>query len=1478
MAAANSPPDEFIQALVQLIEGWSNGPEDLGQSCGAFKDNDDIMIGHNADVVLKNLVQKLAFCGDYKVRDFAHKHEMKYTVRQSYDASKCGHNAHQTNRHRLMETTLHLNKVRKGERELTLENIEEEVSGSAFVKSSEKCPRCGETIIKTQERFIPEACDPDFLTISFNSAHMITGNVMEVAFSNSIYQIKSVLHWDPARRKAAVSVRREDGWKWYGTDVSQAEEYPFPDSLNMTHFKLTNAIVLMCVRTDGDHSSASSTDEQLADFYWSADNFNSSSEPLEGEGQRAETSDGEGAGNEVEEQQIGNEPCPSVRNQPEQEILQHGLMTENEETSMRNDGNEVEEQQTENEPCPSVRNQPEQEILQHGLMTEAEVQEEVRRLGRIATRVDQMYATADTIATSLGISLREGVRSIARGQCLWEAIEMHILNRRPGEGLPLVFQDLIQELGPEHFHHQRMREGVVDLLQDNERALPLFECTGPGGEFLSEEERVQEFRRQLAALRQNDQYAYSAADMLVDGLSLLLRLNILLFNTSTPDQLPISFHTPSRLGGDDVQARHESPLILLYDRDGSHYEEARPLDEASEARLLIVQEYFLEHGVWPVRASDAKGSEPQKKRRKLHSLEQGQLLEFSPEKGKSGRSSCKPDLSPKRQERDRSPSPEKSGQMEKPCEIPTVEASTIQSDTSQAPNGNDSGHTTSQAPNGNDSSHTKWNRYDSDIVKDFSVEEVSNFDQFRKDLTEAVADLPQLKEELKKARMGDDRITKLIIAYKKDLEGDNYKCELQTKKFGFKPPATVNLWLAQIKAKICPYLHEKYPDLDLSLLLDFEESVEHDNYHRSDPPRTKKLHKFTHDDIRQSVTSSFVSLPNPGPSREQLLMAWGALCQAIIWYAKENRCKFSDRNEAADTIDHYEDATRKVATGIKACKSMSASKRAEDELKGKSRPEGTTLAAAVKTWFESEERKCTLSMLREVSESGKVPTKSQYVRFEELLHTDMIVSGPHRGTVWKNFPYCALAEGINSPGWDPKNVAGRSEQNLETVVEEGCAFQITDDVTRPPPSLACEHQKTDPSCKCPDACLPCGYNILLTWDKGQSQQTKRNRFLHIPNSLWEEISQFCAVRDRYFQQNFKKGPSGKEPEDWFKGTCPLLLNGSGGRIKSLSMTMASRTMGLPVRGHMFRHLFCTFLARHQDEKVRAAQPQVCGQSPSIFQEYYNLNTRSDAQISMTLILNWSSASSDSVPLSNRLEAEGQKRLMEEKQRRREIEEEVKNREEHFENHSFRNPILKTQLTSLLTSVTRIDKDFIVSHPHFSDTERLVLGASRVTKEEWKKKLTRLASMDTTEGEAVRNILLQIFRGREEPTRHKWSIRETMETRLANAREKDKSEPQLEDPLWVLMDSIFVSVGTKLKNEGGKSKVDLPVADYQTCQCHENRPTFTCLHCKGDLCDRCSRCEEIKCYTFPLKHSPRFIPVLRLPRQHQVGDDRCNLAG
>ena len=857
-------------------------------------------------------------------------------------------------------------------------------------------------------------------------------------------------------------------------------------------------------------------------------------------------------------------------------------------------------------------------------MTEEQADAEVLRLGHLQELFDRMMRNSIQIGSRIGVSVRSGVRNVARGQCLFEAVSSHLRKRRPAEGLPLVFQEIIDDLGEDYIDHQRLREGAVAVLENSEDALEMFNISGRNldwEEFLTVEERRQEFKKQMNALKKSGEYACDAADLLVVGLSLYLGLNIVLMRTSTPDILPLSLNRPEQLRGDESRSRIRPPILLAYDQNSSHYEDIWPADEASEEKLQEAAEHYMEHNVWPeLTGGRENASSPDKKRkkRKLLSMEKEDVLEFSPEEStsKKGRSSCQPHKSPGKADRDRSPSPDtRRGNQTENVLVSGGTDESVTANMSQI----------SEAPVGDSSGQTKKHKYDTEILEGLTVEEALNYEQFRDTLDQALAELPQLKEELKKARMGDEKIIKLVTDYKDDQEGSGFECDLQTKKFGQKANLTVDNWIKQIKAKICPFLHEKYPGLDLGLLLDFGEEVEHDNYQKTNPPRTKSLHKFTSEDIKQSVNSSFLSLINPGPSRWQLLMAWGALCNAIVWYARENRFMFSDRNVAADTIEHYEDASRKVAGGIKVFKNMSASKRADDELKGKSSPELAALASAVKTWYQSEERRNLIQTLKEVSDSGKIPTKSQYIMCEELVHTDMVLSGPHRNIVWQNFPYLGLAEAINSPGWDPNYVDGRDELSVENIVEDGFTFKVTNDVTRPPPSLSCQHQSTDPNCKCPEACPPCGYNILLTWDKGQGPQAKRNRFLHIPNALWEEIVHFCAIRDRYLQHNFRNGPSGKESESWFKGTCPLLLNGAGNKNSAFLMRMASRIMGIRVNAHMFRHLFCTFLANAQNEQIRAAQPQVCGQSASTFQAFYNMNTRSDAQASMLLISEWNSA-------------------------------------------------------------------------------------------------------------------------------------------------------------------------------------------------------------------------------------------------------------
>ena len=522
---------------------------------------------------------------------------------------------------------------------------------------------------------------------------------------------------------------------------------------------------------------------------------------------------------------------------------------------------------------------------------------------------------------------------------------------------------------------------------------------------------------------------------------------------------------------------------------------------------------------------------------------------------------------------------------------------------------------------------------------------------------------------------------------------------------------------------------------------------------------------------------------------------------------------------------------------IKICKEQKGNKRAEDQMQGKVHYESSELAQGVQAWYNSDERQRLLAMLDELSQLGKVVTQSQYVQLEELVHTEMIVSSPFRNIVWREFPYRGLAEAWQNPGWDPNFVSDRPEESVETITEDGITIKITNDITKPPPSLACEHQSKDPNCTCPNACPPSGYNVLLTWDKGSNQSTKRNRYLHLPKLLYDMMSKFATIRDRYFSVVMRNGPSGEEPENWFMGLCPLLLNSAGKPNNQFSMSTASRIMRMEVSPHMFRKHFCTFLAHHKMEAVRAAQPQVCGHSTSVFQQYYDLNTKRDAQGLIQTIQNWHSVG-ETPSQTDEQAKECQKRVDMEKQRIREVNKEVEQQEEPIDTHSFKTPILKADLALLLKTAARMKLDMITSHPGYEEASRAILGDQRMSKEIWKRHLLKVAMQDSPNGQLLREVLVQIFNGRPELTKHKWSLRESMMERQANARKKGKVDEQLKDPLWILLDTIFTSVGSKLKI--ATKAISSGTNDLEQCLCSKLPSTFNCIHCSHPVCDRCSR--------------------------------------
>ena len=271
----------IVDAVLTLLQGWSNGAEDLAKLVGAFRDEDDLVVSGNVDKVLKLLMEELSFSRDSRVQEFVHRHELKYSVSTTYTA-ECHLTSVPVRRHEFIDTTLHLRRAAAEGEVISGGDLNRFIEEKKSVTCEDKCPRypyCESKVIKRMERFIEEACDPDFLTLYFSSPQTLEEIETELAFSNNNYSIKSIIHWDPKTNKAAVSAERRDGWSWFGVDNSQVQECTYSPA------RLHKVIALMCVRSTtqdasskGGSSHASKT-EEIKDFSFDFGQFILPSEP-----------------------------------------------------------------------------------------------------------------------------------------------------------------------------------------------------------------------------------------------------------------------------------------------------------------------------------------------------------------------------------------------------------------------------------------------------------------------------------------------------------------------------------------------------------------------------------------------------------------------------------------------------------------------------------------------------------------------------------------------------------------------------------------------------------------------------------------------------------------------------------------------------------------------------------------------------------------------------------------------------------------------------------------------------------------------------------------------------------------------------------------------------------------------------------------------------------------------------------------------
>ena len=239
-----------MKALIELVERqrWSNSLEDLATSIAAVKD-DQPRLGRNTDLLLKTILDRLANSGEWKLMEMCHRHELKYVVNNRLS---CSHQwNHYTDRRNpetdTMEWTIPIRCTHK----MTRADVQDQIHGFNNEQTEVECKVCHK-IVQLEVFFtVPHGCDPDFLTLVCDKPISLDHQDVTFQFGNSLYNIKSVTHWDKERRMAAVSREKNDGsWWWHGVAKPQAVEHKYSQAQLESRLHFKDVQVLFGVRIE----------------------------------------------------------------------------------------------------------------------------------------------------------------------------------------------------------------------------------------------------------------------------------------------------------------------------------------------------------------------------------------------------------------------------------------------------------------------------------------------------------------------------------------------------------------------------------------------------------------------------------------------------------------------------------------------------------------------------------------------------------------------------------------------------------------------------------------------------------------------------------------------------------------------------------------------------------------------------------------------------------------------------------------------------------------------------------------------------------------------------------------------------------------------------------------------------------------------------------------------------------------------------
>jgi hypothetical protein len=185
-----------------------------------------------------------------------------------------------------------------------------------------------------------------------------------------------------------------------------------------------------------------------------------------------------------------------------------------------------------------------------------------------------------------------------------------------------------------------------------------------------------------------------------------------------------------------------------------------------------------------------------------------------------------------------------------------------------------------------------------------------------------------LRKELKLSEQEIEEISEIV-----DLLQDFFKRDFVP---GNKESLTCETYTQKLKTTGLPWLRNRYGDLNLKYLIDFEELYQKPLYPGREGYYARRPNGpflITENDIRQCVYESFNFLPSPAQSKRSLFFAFMKLLEAIKWRAKKDALTFLDNGGADEICNHYNRIhTDLLSLGASLKASVGKERRDKDDL------------------------------------------------------------------------------------------------------------------------------------------------------------------------------------------------------------------------------------------------------------------------------------------------------------------------------------------------------------------------------------------------------------------------------------------------------------------------------------------------------------------------------------------------------------------